>query len=68
MTPKSLLRGRSEQQFDFDMLVKGWTFLGTELLAIALPQYQRAYAAIEIDDPERRARLEMIERHIRNSR
>lgn len=49
MTPKSLLRGRTQAQFDFDWGVKGWAFSGDRLPAY-LARAEALAATLEPSD------------------
>lgn len=59
-TPKSLLRGRTQAQFDFDWGVKGWAFTHPSKMASIANRASALYAAIGFEDPERRETLRAI--------
>ena len=58
--PKSVLKGRTPAQYEFDMGIKGWAFAHPDTLAHILARAERLFAAIDRPDPDRQAKLDAI--------
>ena len=58
--PKSVLKGRTPAQYEFDMGIKGWAFAHPDTLASTLARAERLFNAIERPDAERQAKLDAI--------